>query len=58
MLEPEITVLLETAMTDALSESGPTVTVTVGRVLVTEELLMVAPIEVAVPAVTPVKVFV
>jgi hypothetical protein len=58
MLEPEATVLLETVTVEVLSESGPVVTVTVGRALVMAALLTVAPIEVAVPAVTPVKVFV
>jgi hypothetical protein len=58
MLDPEATVLLETVTTDVESDKGPTVTVTAGLALVRACALTEAPIEVAVPAVTPVKVFV
>lgn len=55
-VEPEATVEAETPTVDSDKETGPGLTVTVGRVLVTAEPPMVALIVVAVPEVVPVKV--
>ncbi len=52
---PEATVPDETLTVDLLVEAFPAVTVTVGSVLVTAAALIVAPMVVAEPAVTPVK---
>jgi hypothetical protein len=53
---PDATVPLDTLTSDPAVEIGPTVTWTVGSVLVTAAPPIVAPIVVAVPAVNPVKV--
>ena len=53
---PDCTVPLETPTVEVAVEIAPTVTVTVGSVDVTAAALIVAPIVVAVPTVTPVKV--
>ena len=57
VVDPELTVAEATVTTDAEAEMVPEVTVTVGKgELVTARPVTVAAIEVAVPAVTPVKV--
>ena len=53
---PDWTVPAETLTTDWLVEIPPGITVTVGSVLVTAVPPIVAPMVVAVPAVTPVNV--
>jgi hypothetical protein len=53
---PDATVPLATLTTDPAVEIAPTVTWTVGSVVVTADPPIVAPIVVAVPAVNPVKV--
>ena len=55
-LLPEATVGLDTLTVEVVTETGPGVTATVGSVEVTGEPPIVAPIVVAVPASTPVKV--
>jgi hypothetical protein len=54
-LELEATVLLETLIVELLREIAAEVTVTEGLLLVIACELTVAPIEVAVPVLTPVK---
>ena len=53
---PDVTVGLETDTVEVAVDTGPTVTVTVGSVEVTAWPPIVAPMVVAVPASTPVKV--
>lgn len=55
-VEPEFTVPADTLTVEFARLMGPAVTVTVGRVLVTETPPMVPVMVVAVPATTPVKV--
>jgi hypothetical protein len=52
---PEATVLFDTVTDEVEVETEPGVTVMVGAVDVTAAALIVAPMVVAVPAVTPVK---
>ena len=54
--EPDATELAERETRDCESEGEPGVTVTLGALLVTGPPPIVAPIEVALPEVTPVKV--
>ena len=53
---PEATVPLETVTSDVATEAGPAITMIVGSVEVTGLPLIVAPMVVAPPATTPVKV--
>ena len=52
---PDCTVLVETLTKEVAGLMAPALTVTVGEAVVTDTPPMVAKIEVAVPAVTPVK---
>ncbi len=52
---PDATVGADTVTTELAAEIGPGVTASVGSVEVTTTPSMVAPIVVAVPAITPVK---